>query len=524
MEATKTITTSEAAWQGRMAFRFVKYWPVLAICVVAALTLLWQLGKASLHDWDEAIYAQISKEVVASGNWWTLNWEYSPYLRKPPIFMWVTALFYTIFGVSEFWARAASSFSGIALLVVAYFIAKFIYDKWVGLFAAAILLTSYQFVASSRFGTTDIMLTLFTYVAVYAYLRHREGDQRWWYVVWISCALAVMTKSAAGAIAPGIIILALLVDGRLKPAIRAKQFWLGILAAIIIVVPWHIAMLTQHGQAFVDQYIGHSILERSTNVMDQHFGDRYYYIDRLQKYFFPWVYLAPFAIALTIKEIIRGQSRARILMLVLVLVFGVCTLVQTKLRWYIVPLYPALAILISAMAVEAVRAYRSTAFSCLGVAAFIVALLAHWKIVFLFGGAGLAAALFMLARKKSVYQRAAVIMCAFLVAAGASTLRPLYTSGETPVAKLARIAGRASRTPLIVSSELSRPAPLFYSDRPIKVAYTPDDLASFTGDERLREIILPKKEIEFLSANYEINVLEEAEPLAYATISPLGVQ
>src|SRR5262245_30597570 len=155
MEVTET--TSRDAGSSRSVLRVIKYWPVLAICFVAALVLLWRLGRGSLDDWDEAIYAQISKEAIEGGNWWTLYWGFTPYLRKPPIFMWTTAIFYEVFGVSEFWARAASAFSGVALLVIVYLIAKQIYDTKVGLFAAAILLTSYQYVASSRFGTTDIM-------------------------------------------------------------------------------------------------------------------------------------------------------------------------------------------------------------------------------------------------------------------------------------------------------------------------------------------------------------------------------
>jgi 4-amino-4-deoxy-L-arabinose transferase-like glycosyltransferase len=504
-----------------------KYWPVLVIFFAGGLVLLWRLGQGSLDNWDEAIYAQISKEAVEGGNWWTLHWGFMPYLRKPPIFMWTTAVFYEVFGVSEFWARAASAFSGIALLLIVYFLAKQIYDKWVGLFAAAILLTSYQYVASSRFGTTDIMLTLFTYVAVYAYLRQKAGDARWWYVIWISCSLAMMTKSAAGAFGFAAIILSLGLDKSFKATVSSRHFWFGLLAALVIVMPWHISMYAQHGQAFVDQYFGHSIIERSTSVLDQHYGDRYYYIDRLQKYFFPWVYLAPFAISLTIKEIILGQSRARIIMILLVLVFGICSALQTKLRWYIVPLYPALAILISSLVVDALRDYKSIAFSSLATAAFVIALMAPSKIVLIFGLAGLAVVLLSLTRRKISYRPAAFVICSFLVITGGNTLWPLYRGTETPVAKLAGIAGSAhdqTRIPLIVSSDVFKPAPLFYSNRPIEIAKNGDDLARFILDRQMKEIILPAKEIEELSALYNIVVLEEAGPLVYATIRPLGVQ
>lgn len=525
MKATETIANSPTAGSKRFVLRSVKYWEMLAVALVSALVLLWRLGRGSLDDWDEAIYAQISKEIVEGGNWWTLHWGFTPYLRKPPLFMWTTAIIYEVFGVSEFWARAASAFSGVALLVITYLIAKQLYDRRVGLIAAAILLSSYQYVASSRFGTTDIMLTFFTYSAVYAYLRLKAGDQRWWYVIGMSCALALMTKSAAGAIAPGVIILALLLDQGFSAAMRSRQFWFALLVGLILVLPWHISMYAQHGQAFINQYIGHSLVERSVSALDQHTGNRYFYIDRLQKYFFPWVYVAPFAIALTIKELIQGQVRARILMLMMMLSFGICTVVQTKLRWYIVPLYPALAILTSSLLTRALTAYDSMAFSCLVMAVFVVSLLAPLKIVLICGFAGLLLILFSILKKQKVYQPAALIMGAFLLVVGLNTLKPLYVGGETPVAKLARLAAGANgnrHTPLIVAFDIFKPAPLFYSNRPIEMAYTTDDLAFFIREQGLREIILAEKDIETLSALYNIQILEKADPLIYATIRPLG--
>lgn len=525
MEVTHTTMRVGTVESKRSLLPVMKHWQVLAIFFVAALVLMWRLGKGSLDDWDEAIYAQVSKEAVEGGHWWTLHWGFIPFFEKPPLFMWATAILFEVFGVSEFWARAASAFSGVALLIVVYLIAKQIYDSSVGLIAAAILLTSYQYVASSRFGTTDVMLTLFSYLAIYAYLRLRSGGEKWWYLIWASCALALMTKSAAGIFALAAILLTLLFDNRLKTAMRSRHFWFGLGVALLIVLPWHLSMYLQHGQAFINQYIGRSVVKRSISVLDQHTGDRYYYIDRLQKYFFPWAYVAPFAIAVTVKEILQGRSKAKILMLMLALVFGICTAMQTKLRWYILPLYPALAILISSLLADALKRYKATAISCLAVAVFVVALLAPLIIVLLFGVAGIAVILLALSMKKSAYQFAAAVMCAFLFVAGMRTLKPLYEGGETPVAKLARAAGGANYknlTPLVISGDLFQPAPLFYSNRPIEIAYNLDELARLVKEQQPRDMIMTVKDVETLSATYRIRVLQEAAPLVYATISPLG--
>jgi 4-amino-4-deoxy-L-arabinose transferase-like glycosyltransferase len=502
----------------------LKNWRILTLFLLAALVLLWGLKRGSLEDFDEAIYAQISKEIVEDGNWLTLHWGYKPYLEKPPVFMWSTAILFHLFGVNEFWARAASAFSGIGLAIITYFIGQFVYDKQIGYWAGLILLTSNQFVASARFGTTDIMLTLFIFLAVYAYLRLEEGTQKWWYIIGIACALAFMVKSVAALIAPLAIALSLFLDKCLITSIRSRHFWQGALLAFVMVVPWHIFMYLQHGQAFVDQYFGYSIITRAAGSLEGHTGDRFYYIDRLQKYFFPWVYLAPFALALNLRENIKFKSRSRILLIVTILVFGLYTVAQTKLRWYIVPMYPALVILVASMVMQGFRSYTSVAFGSLVVATFIVTLLAPIKIVLIVGGASLLIGLSALViTKRLPYQLTAIVMCTFLIMVGLNTLRPIYSKGEMPVAKIARFAGTQNpngQQPLIVFEGLYQPTPLFYSDRPIQVAWTLQTLAEFTSIYQTKEIILAKKDLKSLSTAYEIEMVTEVKPFVYATIKP----
>ncbi len=168
MKVTRGIEPIHAAGLRRLIAYVDNVWPILVLCLLAAFVLLWRLGQGSLHDWDESIYAQVSKEMVQGGDWLTLHYEYKIWMDEPPLLVWLTAIFFQLFGVSEFWSRAASAFSGIALIIVTYLVGKLIYNKWVGFFAALILLTSYHFTRYSRTGMTDIMLTLFTFLAIYA--------------------------------------------------------------------------------------------------------------------------------------------------------------------------------------------------------------------------------------------------------------------------------------------------------------------------------------------------------------------
>ena len=511
----------------RLTSFFLSHWPMFVLLLLAALVLLWGLGEGTLGDWDESIYAQVSKEMIQTGDWLTPHWEYKPWFHKPPLMMWLTAIFYRLFEVNEFWSRAASACSGIGLIVTVYLVGKFLYDVSVGFLAAVILLTSYHFVDYARLGNTDIMLTLFTWVAVYAYLRLKEGSPKWWYVVWAACACALMVKGAAGVIASAVIILALLIDRRFVATAHSKHFWQGLLLAAAIVAPWHILMFAKHGRVFLDEYVGYHVIARSTRVIEGHVGGRFYYINELQKFFYPWYYLTPFALAINIKENLNSQARSRILLLLLVVVFGIYTVVRSKLSWYILPVYPALSILVASVGIQACRSDESLAFSALVVATLIVALTAPLKIVLLFGLVGVFAILFSIAIRRPAYQWIAFVMCAFFVAVGLDYLRPIFHPTDSPVAKLARIAGSTSpgdREPLIVFSESARhsdyssPAALFYSNRPILLARSLEDVTGFTTNHQVKRIILNKKDVEPLAKDYEVTVLAESEPDVYATL------
>src|SRR5262249_21500052 len=279
---------------------------------------------------------------------------------------------------------------------------------------------------------------------------------------------------------------------------------------------------------FIESYIGYQVIARSTGVLEGHTGDRFYYVDRLHELFSPWFYLLPFSIALSLKEIIKGQLRSRILLLVTSLVFGLFTLVPTKIEWYILPICPALSIFVASMAVEAMRSHESVSFSGLVVSTFPVAMLTPLYIKLAFAPVILIV-FGCIAAQKLTHQALAVVIFALFVVVGMSTLRSLYDQGEAPEARLARVAAStdpSDREALIVfpagqkrpPPRLWRPVPLFYSDRPIQEAYTLQELEEFTNDHQTQRVILAKKDVDLLSSSYEVNMLAEEGPFIYGII------
>ena len=473
---------------------------VLLLGSLAAFILLWKLGASSLAPWDEAIYAQVSKEIARGEGWLTLHWAYQPWFEKPPLLMWITAALYRLFGISEFWARFVAAASGIGLVVTVYLLGAFAFGKRVGVLAALILLTCYHFVSFSRFGTMEVTLTLFAYLAIYGYLRLRDDDDRWWYLVWPAIGLALLTKGAGGLIAPAIVLLALIVDQRVKSAVQSRDFWLGFFVALVLVTPWHAMMFAWYGRVFWDEYIGYHVIARATRTLEGHSSSYVYYIGKIIDGFFPWVLLLPFALIAGVKKAVEGDASSRILVLMGTLVFSLYTIVPTRRPWYVVPVYPAFAILIAAFIV---RFYESRS-------------------------------------ERLIYRRLIPFgsFLLILIAAGyCGVSLSLNWKREEPLVSLARIAQSKSasdREPLLLFDEsepLYAQVPLFYSDRPVRQAYLsikpPSEdakryldyelLANITRDAT-RRIILPKKDLVRLTSDYEIEILAESDPLVYATI------
>jgi 4-amino-4-deoxy-L-arabinose transferase-like glycosyltransferase len=533
-------------------------WVLAAALTLATLALLcWRLGAASLNDWDEAIYAQVAKEIVTSGDWLTLHWGYKPWFHKPPLFMWATAGLFRLFGINEFWARFPSVLAGAGLIGCTYLIALKLQGRAVGLLAVAVLLTNYTFVHFSRFGTTDIALTFFSYLAIYAYLWVAQGRRWAWCALWAAIALAAMTKGVAGLGVAIALFLTLLITGRLLAALRCPAFWAGVGLASLIVIPWHAAMIALHGQAFIDQYLLYHVVERSTGGgLEGNEGGIFYYFGALRQGFFPWVYLLPLVLMQQVRDFWQSTARVErplaalwqrlqrrsdraILPVFVAVIFGGFSLASTKLSWYIIPIYPALAIWVGALLAQALPGKDRLGWIGLLVSGTAVMALFPDEIAFLsdslqqivavsglIGLTLLSVAVFEFGWQRQVLS---VALCGVFVVAGLREIKGSFHGYQEPVATLSQAAEVpvSPQNPRLLVAQFSErlyvPTPLFYSNRPISWIRSIGELAKATERDRKQDILLATADIERLKTAYDIDIYAKEGALTYAGIQKLTV-
>src|SRR5580704_1800440 len=212
--------------------------------LLACIVLLPLLGHKPLTNWDEGIYAEISREMLSLGVL-IPHWNYQPWFEKPPLMLWITAAFFKVFGVTEFWARAGSALSGVGIVALlhAWLARKDALAAWL---STSILLGIFGFLHVCRVGEMDVLLSLGCCIALCGLTAIHDRRLSGWYFFCVGLAIAMMAKGAASIV---LIIAALLFAAleRWNATRFGRFFWSGLLLFLLIVLPWHFYMFHQFG-------------------------------------------------------------------------------------------------------------------------------------------------------------------------------------------------------------------------------------------------------------------------------------
>lgn len=316
------------------------FWLLL---IFSAIYILGNIGSGSLTTWDEALYANVSREILKTGNWLVLHHRGNPWFDKPPLYMWMTAFFYNLFGVNEFATRLASGLFGIGTVLLIYIFAKGIANAKTALFAALILLATPHFLHFAKLGMMDAGITFFILLMIYLFWIGQKR-QRYLFFSGAVLGLAYLMKGFAAFLGPIIIVVYAVLSGQWR-LIFKKQFILGILIGLFAAFLWHFAQFYLAGMEALKDYFGVHILERATTVMQYHTGGINFYQKAIFNKNKPWSVLAYASVFYILWQVIKFKDKRTILICCwIATTYVLYTAVKTKLHWYIIPIYPALAV------------------------------------------------------------------------------------------------------------------------------------------------------------------------------------
>ena len=337
---------------------------LLLLLALAGLTFFWRLGQGSLYDWDEALHAQMAQEMVWARTPLTPQWAGKLRFTKPPLSYWQIIAAFQVFGANEFAARFPAAAAGVGAVLLTYLLGRELFNRAAGLGAALLLLIVRNAVFSHHYNLASIgrMAMMTTPLACCTLLTlwlawRGERDHRYLAPLGIPLAAAIMLKSVAGLVPLAIVLVYWLVA---RPWRRWPWRALGLAAGLTVALalPWHLYAALWHGEEFWSRYVLYNLVQRVTQVIDspQHARPLWYYLDIIRQGFSPgWPVLLA-AIPYALHRAWHHGQRAWLLLLCAALVpLALYSPVRTKLPWYILDAYPALALLAAAFLVQLLR-------------------------------------------------------------------------------------------------------------------------------------------------------------------------
>lgn len=324
-----------------------------ALVAISVLLFIVDLGGRDLWDIDEGMHAAIAQTMLLSGDWVTPTFNGEAFLDKPPLFNWLTAIAFELFGGNEFAARLPAALSALACVLLCYGIGRELYSQRTGLLAGVILATSLEFAAMARAVQYDVPFALFTTLALFAYIlamREQRPAQHYWILFYLAIGLAVLTKGPLGIALVGIAVVAHLVATRSVRACLRVLNPAGILAFFVVAVPWYVLMeLANPGYInyfVIQQHVG-NMLGVAGEYVARHPEPVYYYIPVFVGAMLPWSLTLPQSVYSALKYRESRVAHADIFLVAfsagLLLLMSAAT---SKLATYLLPLLPVAAVII----------------------------------------------------------------------------------------------------------------------------------------------------------------------------------
>jgi 4-amino-4-deoxy-L-arabinose transferase-like glycosyltransferase len=314
---------------------------LLAILAATYVFFFYNLGGYSLKEPDEGRYAEIPREMVETGDYMVPHLDYVRYFEKPPLLYWMTALSFKAFGANEWSFRIPNALAALLCVVITYlFAARWFGDK-IALLSSLMLISSFGFFAMAHIVTIDMLFAVLLFISLLCFYEfYHQEKALFLYLFFAILALAVLAKGPVALILLGATILLFLLTERKISFLKKMASVKGILLFFLIAAPWFIVISLREKEFFHFFFIDQHIL-RFLTTKHRRSGPVYYFIPVLLGGLFPWSIFLPRAVIRLwrVKEL-------RLFFIWSAVVFAFFSLSGSKLPPYILPVFPALSIIL----------------------------------------------------------------------------------------------------------------------------------------------------------------------------------
>jgi 4-amino-4-deoxy-L-arabinose transferase-like glycosyltransferase len=321
-----------------------------------AAVLLWTLGVRTLVPSDEGRYAEMAREMAASGDWITTRLNGIKYFEKPPLQTWMNALTFSVFGLGDWQARLWTGLCAIFGVVLTGFAGTRVFGARIGFYAALVLGSMLYWVLGGQVNSLDMgvsgMMTLSLCALLVAQRDQASPAERrnWMLACWAGMALSMLAKGLIGVVLPGGVLVVYMVCARDWKIWTRLHLGKGLLLFFAIAAPWFVLVGLKNPEQPHFFFI-HEHFERFMLKEHHREGPWYEFFVLLAIGSMPWL-------GVLAQSLIQGARRKadvpattfrpRLLLLVWVLfILLFFTKSNSKLPGYILPVFPAVALLVA---------------------------------------------------------------------------------------------------------------------------------------------------------------------------------
>jgi len=331
-----------------------RFLPLLALGLVAILFFS-RLSGFAFQDPDEGRYARVPQEMLAAGDWLTPSLAGVQYYEKPPLFYWLVAAAYELFGQSEGAARAVPALAGFLTVWMTLSFGRVHLGQRAGLLAAGILATAPLFFIFSQALVIDMVLTACFTATMFAFYRSCEAERKtpWVLATVVGASMAILAKGLLGLVLPGGIAVLTLLARRDSETLRALLRPAPILLFLGLTLPWFVLMSAAHPdflQYFlIENHFGRFLDAEGYGIA--HPEGPWFYLPILLLTPLPWSLTPFFLLAQSTTRRAFGLIRRDLVVFFLIwasIVVVFFSASSSKLPPYILPAFPPLALLLGA--------------------------------------------------------------------------------------------------------------------------------------------------------------------------------
>ncbi|HEX2490418.1 MAG TPA: glycosyltransferase family 39 protein [Blastocatellia bacterium] len=348
----------------------LEHFYLIALLFLCGAVYFYGLGRLPFIGPDEPRYAEVAREMYATGDWITPRLGGIKWFEKPALTYWLLAVGYALFGENEFGARFGVAVASTFAALLLYFFGRRARSARFGYLSAAALVTCGLWPGFARGVTCDLPLTVAIEFALLSFFLWESkesgaGDDRLWYVFCFALGLATLAKGLAGVALPMMIIAPyLILTGAWKSLLRPRLIIFGALIFLATAAVWYAPVIARNGREFIDEFfIGHHFQRYLSNKY-RHPQPFYFFPLVAVAGCFPWSFYLISSVTRTKVRARRGQTELGqtevcpttkvipndrlhlFLLLWIVAPIAFFSFSGSKLPGYILPIFPAVALII----------------------------------------------------------------------------------------------------------------------------------------------------------------------------------